>query len=66
MCSDGSDYAGFGEDDYASLSELESSYLFETFLSDPPCPVSVTFDMVFDGGRRITAAKGRTPRNKTL
>lgn len=65
MCSDGSDYAGFGESDYADLSELESSYVFETFLTDPPCPVDVTFDMVFDRGRRVTVNRGRTPRNKT-
>lgn len=66
MCSDGSDYAGFGEEDYANISELESSYVFETFLTDPPCPVSVTFDMVFDHGRRIAVNRGRTPRNKTV
>ena len=58
MQADGSDYGGFSEEDYENLSELESSYLMEQ-LEDPPVPVRVTFDMVFDGGRKITMEQGR-------
>ena len=62
MLSDGSDYSGFGPDDFAGLADMESGYVFDTFLSDPPVPVSVTLDLVFPKNRRITVEKGKTPR----
>ncbi len=58
MNSDGSDYAGFGQDDYAGLADMESDYVFE-MLTDPPVTVRVTFVMDFGGKNRITVEKGR-------
>ena len=58
MHSDGSDYAGFGKDDYANLSDLESDYVFD-MLTDPPVSVLVTFLMDFGGKNKITVEKGR-------
>ena len=57
MCSDGSGYDGFGEEDFANLSELESDYVFEK-LTEPPVSVQVTFLMDFGGKNRITVKKG--------
>jgi len=58
MQSDGSDYAGFGKDDFANLSELESDYVLE-MLSDPPVSVMLTFLMDFGGKNQIKVDKGR-------
>lgn len=58
MCSDGSGYDGFGEEDYANLSELESDYVFD-MLAGPPVSVQVTFLMDFGGKNRIAVEKGR-------
>jgi len=58
MQSDGSDYAGFGKDDFAGLADLESDYVLEK-LTDPPVTVRVTFLMDFGGKNRITAEKGK-------
>ena len=41
MGSDGSDYAGFGKDDFAGLADMESSYVFDEFIKDPPVTVTV-------------------------
>ena len=62
MLSDGSDYSGFGPDDYAGLADMESGYVFDNFLADPPVPVFVTLDLVFGKNRKITVEKGKTPR----
>ena len=59
MGSDGSDYAGFGKDDFAGLADMESSYVFDEFVKDPPVTVIVTFDMDFGPRNRITVNKGR-------
>ena len=59
MTTDGSDYAGFGKDDFAGLAEMESSYVFDEFVKDPPVTVIVTFDMDFGPRNRITVNKGR-------
>lgn len=61
MLSDGSDYSGFGRDDYAGLADMESGYVFDNFLTDPPVPVSITLDFVFSKSNTITVEKGRTP-----
>jgi len=58
MNSDGSDYTGFGQDDYAGLADMESDYVFD-MLTDPPVTVNVTFVMDFGGKNRITVEKGR-------
>lgn len=58
MCSDGSDYTGFGKEDYAGLADMESDYVLGT-LSDPPVTVSVTFVMDFGGRNKVTMEKGR-------
>ena len=59
MGSDGSDYTGFGKDDFDNLSELESSYVFDEFIKDPPVTVTVIFDMDFGPKNKITVNKGR-------
>lgn len=58
MGSDGSDYAGFGKDDFAGLSEMESDYVLG-LLTQPPVPARVTFEMDFGGKNKITVEKGR-------
>ncbi len=58
MQSDGSDYAGFGKDDFAGLADLESDYVLEK-LTDPPVTVRITFVMDFGGKNRITVDKGK-------
>ncbi len=58
MGSDGSDYSGFGKDDFANLSEMESDYVFG-MLSDPPVSVWVTFLMDFGGKNQVKVDKGR-------
>ena len=57
MLSDGSDYAGFGKEDFDNLSELESDYVFD-MLAGPPAAVFVTFDMDF-GKQKIAVEKGQ-------
>ena len=59
MASDGSDYAGFGKDDFAGLADMESSYVFDEFVKDPPVTVTVIFDMDFGGKNKVTVNKGR-------
>ena len=59
MGSDGSDYTGFGKDDYAGLADMESSYVFDEFIQDPPVTVIVILDMDFGPKNKITANKGR-------
>jgi len=59
MGSDGSDYSGFDKDDFAGLADMESSYVFDEFVKDPPVSVIVTFDMDFGGKNRIAVNKGR-------
>ena len=59
MASDGSDYTGFGKDDFAGLADMESSYVFDEFVKDPPVTVTVIFDMDFGGKNKITVDKGR-------
>lgn len=59
MGSDGSDYAGFGQDDFAGLADMESSYVFDAFIQDPPVTVIVIFDMDFGPKNKITVNKGR-------
>ena len=59
MGSDGSDYAGFGKDDFAGLADMESSYVFDEFVKDPPVTVTVIFDMDFGPKNRITVNRGR-------
>ncbi|NBI10880.1 hypothetical protein D1641_12775 [Colidextribacter sp. OB.20] len=59
MGSDGSDYSGFGKDDFAGLADMESGYVFDEFVKDPPVTVIVTFDMDFGPRNRITVNKGR-------
>ncbi len=58
MGSDGSDYNGFGQDDFARLSDMESDYVLE-MLSDPPVSVLLTFLMDFGGKNQIKVDKGR-------
>lgn len=58
MLSDGSDYNGFGQDDFARLSDMEADYVFG-MLSDPPVSVAVTFQMDFGGKNKIAVDKGR-------
>ncbi len=58
MQSDGSDYDGFGKDDFAGLADMESDYVLEK-LTDPPVTVRVTFLMDFGGKNRIPMDKGR-------
>ena len=58
MASDGSDYGGFGKDDFAGLADLESDYVLG-LLTQPPVPVRVTFEMDFGGKNKITMEKGR-------
>ncbi len=59
MGSDGSDYTGFGKDDFAGLADMESSYVFDEFVKDPPVSVWVTFLMDFGGKNQIKVDKGR-------
>lgn len=59
MQSDGSDYTGFGKDDFAGLADMESSYVFDEFVKDPPVSVWVTFLMDFGGKNQIKVDKGR-------
>ncbi len=59
MGSDGSDYTGFGKDDYAGLADMESSYVFDEFIQDPPVTVIVILDMDFGPKNKITVNKGR-------
>lgn len=59
MSSDGSDFTGFGKDDFENLSELESSYVFDEFVKGPPVTVTVIFDMDFGPKNRITVNRGR-------
>lgn len=47
MLADGSDYTGFGEDDYMMLAELEAGYLLENALKDPPAPTDFVLVMRF-------------------
>ena len=58
MGSDGSDYTGFSQEDFANLAELESSYVFDEFIKDPPVTVTVIFDMDF-GKQKIPVNRGR-------
>ena len=59
MASDGSDYTGFGKDDFANLADLESGYVFDEFVKDPPVTVTVIFDMDFGPRNKITVNRGR-------
>ena len=59
MGSDGSDYAGFGKDDFAGLADMESGYVFDEFLQDPPVSVLITLVMDF-GKTKIPVDKGRS------
>lgn len=59
MGSDGSDYAGFSQEDFENLAELESSYVFDEFVKDPPVTVTVIFDMDFGPRNKITVNRGR-------
>lgn len=59
MVSDGSDYTGFDKDDFAGLADMESSYVFDGFVKDPPVTVTVIFDMDFGPKNKITVNKGR-------
>ena len=61
MGSDGSDYTGFGKDDFENLSELESSYVFDEFLQNPPVPVRAAFIMDFGPRNKIKVDRGWTP-----
>ena len=59
MASDGSDYTGFGKDDFANLADLESGYVFDEFVKAPPVTVTVIFDMDFGPRNKITVNRGR-------
>lgn len=59
MGSDGSDFSGFGKDDFAGLADMESSYVFDEFVKDPPVTVTVIFDMDFGPKNKVTVNKGR-------
>lgn len=60
MKADGSQYEGFGQDNFAELADWESERVFD-MLADPPVTVNVTFDMDFGGKNKITMNRGRIP-----
>lgn len=66
MLADGSDYKGFGEEDYLNLAEMESGYLLTGCIAEPPAPTDFTLELVFDGGRTITVTKRAGEGSGTL
>ncbi len=66
MLADGSDYKGFGEEDYLNLAEMESGYLLTGCIAEPPAPTDFMLELVFDGGRTITVTKRAGESSGTL
>lgn len=66
MLADGSDYKGFGEEDYLNLAEMESGYLLTGCIAEPPAPTDFTLELVFGGGRTITVSKKAGEDSGTL
>ena len=58
MKADGSQYEGFGKDNFAELADWESERVFD-MLTEPPVTVTVTFDMDFGSKNIITMNRGR-------
>ncbi len=66
MLADGSDYKGFGEEDYWNLAEMESGYLLTGCVAEPPVPTDFTLELVFGGGRTVTVTKKAGVNTGTL
>jgi hypothetical protein len=47
MQADGSDYSNFGTDDFRQLSFLETGYIFDNCLKNPPVPTEFILELVF-------------------
>ena len=57
MLADGSDYNGYGDDNYRELAELEGGYILTECIANPPVTTNFTLELVFSGGRVITVEK---------
>lgn len=53
MAADGSDFAGFGEDERMIMAEMEAGFLLSSCLPEPPAPVDFLLRMQFEDGEEI-------------